>query len=144
MRILFHQSNYGNFLNYFFGEWCDETKIIFTTGFKDFLKLYFCLLFLFRKIEMQGSLFIITGATLPDSNKMKFFLPLWIAEYYIFCQVETLCLLTDIVWNVSKYGVFSSRYFAAFGLNTERYEFSPNGGKYGPEKTQYLDTFHAV
>ena len=93
---------------------------------------------------MQGSLFIITGATLPDSNKMKFLLPLWIAEYYIFCQVETLCLLTDIVWNVSKYGVFSSRYFAAFGLNTERYEFSPNGGKYGPEKTQYLDTFHAV
>ena len=22
--------------------------------------------------------------------------------------------------------------------------FSPNAGKYGPEKTQYLDTFHAV
>ena len=22
--------------------------------------------------------------------------------------------------------------------------FSPNVGKYGPEKTQYLDTFHAV
>ena len=22
--------------------------------------------------------------------------------------------------------------------------FSPNGGKYGPEKTPYMDTFHAV
>ena len=31
-------------------------------------------------------------------------------------------------WKVSKYGVFSG----------------PNTGKYGPEKTPYLDTFHAV
>ena len=36
--------------------------------------------------------------------------------------------LNFTVWNVSKYGVFSS----------------PNAGKYGPEKTPYLDTFHAV
>ena len=28
------------------------------------------------------------------------------------------------VWNVSKYGVFSGRYFPAFGLNVERYEVS--------------------
>ena len=34
-----------------------------------------------------------------------------------------------------QYGVFSGPYFPAFGLNT---------GKYGPEKTPYLDTFHAV
>ena len=39
------------------------------------------------------------------------------------------------VWKVSKYGGFSGRYFAVF---------SPNKGKYGPEKTQYLETFHAV
>ena len=48
---------------------------------------------------------------------------------------------------MSKYGVFSDLYFSAFGLNTERYYlsvFSPNAGKYGPEKTPYLDTFHAV
>ena len=31
----------------------------------------------------------------------------------------------------SKYGVFSG-------------PFSPNAGKYGPEKGSYLDTFHAV
>ena len=35
----------------------------------------------------------------------------------------------------SKYGVFSGPYFPVFGLNT---------GKYGPEKTPYLDTSHAV
>ena len=31
--------------------------------------------------------------------------------------------------------IFSGPYFPAFGLNR---------GKYGPEKTPYLDTFHAV
>ena len=25
-----------------------------------------------------------------------------------------------------------------------KYVFNPNAGKYGPEKTLYLDTFHAV
>ena len=38
-------------------------------------------------------------------------------------------------WKVSKYGVISGPYFPVFGLNT---------GKYGPEITSYLDTFHAV
>ena len=36
---------------------------------------------------------------------------------------------------VSKYGVFSGPYFPVFGLDTV---------KYGPEKTPYLDNFHAV
>ena len=46
---------------------------------------------------------------------------------------------------MSKYGVFSSPYFPAFGLNTERYSvFSRNAREYGPEKTPYLYTFHAV
>ena len=34
-----------------------------------------------------------------------------------------------------KYGVISDPYFPVFGLNT---------GKYGPEITPYLDTFHSV
>ena len=34
-----------------------------------------------------------------------------------------------------KYGVFTGPYFPAF---------SPNTGKYGPEKTPYFDTFLAV
>ena len=36
---------------------------------------------------------------------------------------------------MSKYGVISGLYYPVFGLQT---------GKYGPEKTLYLDTFHAV
>ena len=48
-------------------------------------------------------------------------------------------------WKVSKYGVFSGPYFRAFGMSSERYSvFRPNAGKYGPEKTAYLDTYHAV
>ena len=34
-----------------------------------------------------------------------------------------------------KYEVFSGPYFSVF---------SPNTGKYGPEKTPYLDTYRAV
>ena len=41
----------------------------------------------------------------------------------------------NTVWNVSKYGVFSGPHFSVF---------SPNAGKFGPEKTPYLDTFHVV
>ena len=43
--------------------------------------------------------------------------------------------LPDTALKVSKYGVFSGLYFPVFGLTT---------GKYGPEKSPYLDTFHAV
>ena len=41
----------------------------------------------------------------------------------------------DTVWKLSKYRAFSRPYFRVF---------SPNAGKYGQEKTPYLDTFHAV
>ena len=50
-------------------------------------------------------------------------------------------------WKVGKYGFFSSPYFPAFGLNTERQEylsvFTPNAGKCRPEETSYLETFQA-
>ena len=42
---------------------------------------------------------------------------------------------------------FSDTYFSVFGLNTDFTQisvFSPNTGKYRPEKTPYLDTFNAV
>ena len=38
-------------------------------------------------------------------------------------------------WKVLKYGVFSGPYFPVF---------TPNTGKYGAEKTLYLDIFHEV
>ena len=45
---------------------------------------------------------------------------------------------------MSKYGVISGPCFPAFGLNKYLSVFSPNVGKYGAEKTPYLDTFYAV
>ena len=46
---------------------------------------------------------------------------------------------------MSKYRVFSGPYFPIFGLNTPYLTvFSPNARKYGPEKTPYMDAFHAV
>ena len=47
-----------------------------------------------------------------------------------------------------KYGAFSGPYFPVFGLNTEIYgvnlRIQSDTGKYGPEKTLYLDNFHEV
>ena len=51
----------------------------------------------------------------------------------------------DTAWKVSLCGVFSGPHFLAFGLNTRDTEylsvFSPNAGKYGPEKTPYWTLF---
>ena len=44
-------------------------------------------------------------------------------------------IFLNTAWKVSKYGVFSGPYFPVF---------SPNTGKYEPEKAPFLDTFHAV
>ena len=59
--------------------------------------------------------------------------------------------IRNIAWIVSKYEAFSELCFPVFKLNTEiyfvnlsRFTFSQNTGKYGPEKTPYLDTFHGV
>ena len=50
---------------------------------------------------------------------------------------------------MSKYRGFSGPYFPVFGLNSEIYGviFSPNTGKYGPEKPPFwtfISLFHAV
>ena len=44
-------------------------------------------------------------------------------------------MFRNTAWKVPKCGVISGPYFPVFGLNT---------GKYGPEITPHLDTFHAV
>ena len=46
---------------------------------------------------------------------------------------RTIAMFT--AWKLSKYGVFSGPYFPVFGQNT---------GKYGSEKTPYMDTSHTV
>ena len=50
----------------------------------------------------------------------------------------------NTVWNVSKYGVFSGPHFPHSDWIRRDFVFSPNAGKFGPEKTPYLDTFHVV
>ena len=53
-----------------------------------------------------------------------------------------------ITWKVSKNGVLSGPYFPHLDrirIDTPYLSlFSPNAGKYGPEKTPYMDTFYAV
>ena len=51
------------------------------------------------------------------------------------CSFYSIKTEVFTVWSVSKYGVFSGANFLTFALNTR---------KYGPEKTPYLNTFHAV
>ena len=49
---------------------------------------------------------------------------------------------SDTAWKMSKYGAFFGPYFPVFTPQISA--FSPNTEKYGPGKTPYLDTFHAV
>ena len=51
--------------------------------------------------------------------------------------------LNITAWKVSKYGIFLVHIFPLLDWYY-RSVFSQNAGKYGPEKTPYLDTFHAV
>ena len=64
-------------------------------------------------------------------NQIKFLQMLCIAKRCIIG--ETIQLFT--AWKVSKYGVISGLYLPVF---------NPNTGKYGPEITPHLDTFHAL
>ena len=52
------------------------------------------------------------------------------------CKTKVLFKrINNTAWKVSKYGAISGLYFPVFRLDT---------GKYGPEITPDLDTFHAV
>ena len=57
-------------------------------------------------------------------------------------------LLIGTAWKASRYGVFLVRIFPHsdwIWRDTEHLSvFSPNAGKYGPEKTPYLDSFHIM
>ena len=63
-------------------------------------------------------------------------LPLYTQDVYKFLPLKCLRYIrTSLREKCPKYGVFSGPYFPVF---------SPNAGNYGPEKTPYLDNFHAV
>ena len=61
-------------------------------------------------------------------------------------KTQDFKLSTEITaWKVSKYGVFFWSVFSRIRTDMPYLSvFSPNAGKYEPEKTPYLDTFHAV
>ena len=56
-------------------------------------------------------------------------------DWMLQSEVSKKVLRLRTAWKLSKCGVFSGPYFPVF---------SPNTGKYGPEKSPYLDTFHEV
>ena len=53
----------------------------------------------------------------------------------ICCAIGVIFTELCTAWKLSKYGVISGPYLPVFGLNT---------GKYRPEITLHLDTFHVV
>ena len=71
-------------------------------------------------------------------------------SYFVLIFFETFLFINgdNSTWKVSKYGVFPGPYFPVFALITGIYSvnlpISANIRKYGPEKTPYLVTFHAV
>ena len=78
--------------------------------------------------KLQWSIWITTLCK-RDLN-MKFF------RSAFFCfRRDTKFYSHFTAWKVSRYEVFPGQYFPVFGLST---------GKYRPEKTLYLDTFHAM
>ena len=60
--------------------------------------------------------------------------------------ISVNCFISSITaWKVPKYRVFLVRIIMySDWIRRLISVFSPNTGKYGPEKTPYLDTFHAV
>ena len=63
-------------------------------------------------------------------------------------KLTTQVMKFSIARKVSKYGVFLVRIFPHSDWIQRETPylsvFRPNAGKYGPEKTPQLDTFHAV
>ena len=106
---IFHQNKDGSKVNVLFelfrnlncNQKCERNKITFSFQVK------------IQKWHLWKKIFWIKEV----SSNMKESYNQW--QY--FCSL--LCFRGEFtVYNVSKYGVFPSPYFPAFGLNTERYE----------------------
>ena len=69
-------------------------------------------------------------------------------EFWKYENVKKVLRNSITALKMSKYGIFSGRYFPAFGLNTKRYGLSlriqSECGKVLTRKNSYLDTFHAL
>ena len=76
--------------------------------------------------HLTNNTFSNKGKTLP-TNFLKLF--------QCICEdINVSSIAFDVCFTACFLGVFSGPYFPVF---------TPNTGKYGPEKTPYLDTFHA-
>ena len=104
------------------------------------LNLFFC----FQKESSGGVLwkrcfpvnfakFLRTPFSQNTSGRLLLALVNQTASRVIWNEMTSHCIYT--AWKVSKFGVISAPYFPIVGLNT---------GKYRPEITPYLSTFHAV
>ena len=79
---------------------------------------------------MELLLNIVNGWKPLTILEKNFILDIWLGSEY--ASAWNTCEQLPLRKKVFKYGVFSSPYFPVFG---------PNTGKYGPEKTPYLNTF---
>ena len=80
---------------------------------------------LFKEIRLEK---IFSGAERVRFFLSSFALVLSQTVYSVRLKHDKTVLDKTAAWKMSKYVVFSG----------------PNTGKYGPEKTPYFDTFHAV
>ena len=88
----------------------------------------------------------------PNSSEFELTQIFWIAKkmariFFLHFSIQSLCTI-HCMKSVQIRSFFRSVFSR---IRTEYGEirylsvlFSPNAGKYGPEKTPYLDTFHAV
>ena len=119
------------FKDYKFVEYSHITSSSLKALFQKFYLVYFltlCFIFCSRFFCFQILITITNEIRITAVN---------VLIYYIQLRNILASLYNRLVtaWKVSKYGVISGPYFPVFGLNT---------GKYGPEITPYLDTFHAL
>ena len=119
------------FKDYKFVEYSHITSNSLKALFQKFYLVYFltlCFIFCSRFFCFQILITITNEIRITAVN---------VLIYYIQLRNILASLYNRLVtaWKVSKYGVISGPYFPVFGLNT---------GKYGPEITPYLDTFHAL
>ena len=115
--MLFIDINYAHLISTpIYGEnWWEKVVMVITIIFDRIMKLN-------RMKAISSSLFPIQ----PFEELVSSYATIIITIYFF--KIFT-------AWKVSQQVVISGLYFPVFGLNM---------GKYGPEVTPYLDTFHAM
>ena len=119
------------FKDYKFVEYSHITSNSLKALFQKFYLVYFltlCFIVFSRFFCFQIQIMIANEIRITAVNVLIYYIQLRNIS-------ASLCNRLVTAWKVSKYGVISGPYFPVFGLNT---------GKYGPEITPYLDTFHAL